>query len=241
MFSIATALTRLAAGPRNLFLTQNGVMSPTQQLHRVNEIMETWYNSEDWRGVREIVELTTAAGTGIISLPAGYWRAEKRFTITSDEGCGGWFEIKPLEYLYQPNGPGWFDVTKGCIGVAIDLGDDASGVRRYQLVDDPDTLDTYTFNAVLRKRWNWSIEIPGSVTWATATAVLVIPDCYPALEKSVRAMAAADEGDEELSNKYWADAYQDLDNNVGQFNKGNDLGVMQIDQAIGAGQIPNLV
>ncbi|MDO6575610.1 hypothetical protein, partial [Staphylococcus pasteuri_A] len=78
---------------------------------------------------------------------------------------GQYYEIKPLEYQFQPNGPGYFDVTEGCVGVAIDLGDNASGVRRYQLTGNTTDLDALTFSAVLRKRY----------VWATDTSTTVIP------------------------------------------------------------------
>lgn len=218
MFTIAQALTRLASGARNLFITSQGTLSSGQQLQLINQILEEWYKNESWRGVREVVDGMTST-SGILSLAAGYLRADKRFNITSDRFKGGFLEIKPLDYQSQPNGPGYFPPSEGCIGLAIDLGDNASGVRRYQLTGAADALDELTFSAVLRKRY----------VYATDTTPTVIPDCFPALELSAMAMIARYEGDIDRSNKYWSDAYQLLDSDLGEFEAGNELGSMQID------------
>lgn len=218
MFTIAQALTRLTAGQHNLLKTQYGVMSAAQQLQRINEILDRWYEAEDWRGVRSVQALTSVSG--IISLPAAYLRADKRIVVTTEGHCGCYFEIKPLEYQFQLDGPGYFDVTEGCCyGVAIDLGDDASGVRRYQLTGEAATLDTYAYKAVLRLRY----------VYATTTTPVVVPDCYSAIVLSVRAFNAEDEGAYDVANNLWGQVFQMLDDNIGQFEEGNDWGVMPID------------
>lgn len=225
MFTIAQALTRLSSGARNLFVTSQGTLSAGQQLQLINEILEEWYKNESWRGVREVVGSLTPS-SGIISLAAGYLRADKRFTITTDGHEGCFYEIKPLDFQFQTNGPGYYDVTELCLGVAIDLGDNASGVRRYQLDGATATVDAFTFSAVLRKRY----------VFATDTTPTVIPDCYPALERSVMAKIALYEGDLDRANKLWSDAFQLLDVDLGQFEEGNDFGALSMDPLCAAPQ-----
>lgn len=225
MFTIAQAITRLAGGARNLFLTSQGDLSAGQRLQLINEILEEWYKNESWRGVREVVGSMTTS-SGILILAAGYLRADKRFTITSDGHQGCFYRIKPLDFQFQEGGPGWYDVTEGCLGIAIDLGDNASGVRRYQLDGATATLDAYTFSAVLRKRY----------VYATDTTPTVIPDNYPALECSVMAKIAHYEGDLTRAEKLWNKAYGLLDADLGQFEEGEDLGSLPIDAMCAAPQ-----
>ena len=192
-------------------------MTDGQKLQRINEILDRWYEAEDWRGVRSVQALTSVGG--IITLDAGYLRADKRITITTagHEGC--FYEIKPLDYQFESSGPGYFDVATGCLGVAIDLGDHTNGQRRYQLTGDTTVLDAFTYKAVLRKRY----------VWATDTTPIVIPDCYTALELSVRARHMEDEGAFDTSRGLWQDVWTMLDSNLGQFEQGNDFGSMPLD------------
>lgn len=228
-FTVATALSRLTAQQRNPFVTTYGTMSSAQQLARINEILDIWYCSDSWRGVRSVVTGLTSSG-GVISLPATQLRADKRITITTDGHTGCYYEIKTLEWQFQNGGPGYFDVTKGCcMGAAIDLGD-TSGIRQYQLTGLSATLDTYAYAAVCRKRFNF----------ITDTATVVVPDCYSALETSVRAMAAKDANANELAQSLWAQAFARLDSDLGQFEMGDDLGVFAIDPSSALG-CPNLV
>lgn len=218
MFTIAQAITRLTAGQHNLFKTQYGTMTAPQQLARINEILDRWYESGSWRGVL-VPDVALTSSGGIVSLPAAYLWVDKRIVITTDGHEGCYYETKPLTYRYQPNGPGY---CVGCLGVAVDLGDNGSGVRQYRLTYDPDhyaAVDALAYAAVLRKRY----------VWATDTTPTVIPDCYAALVLSARAMAAEDEQAVGPAADYWAQAYAVLDSNLGQFEEGNDLGVMPID------------
>lgn len=222
MFTIAQSLTRLSSGVRNLFVTSQGTLSSGQQLQLVNEILEEWYKNDSWRGVREVVSgLTTTSG--IMTLGAGYLRADKRFNVTTSGYEGRFYEIKKLDFQSQPGGPGYYDVSKGGLGVAIDLGDNASGVRRYQLDTgrggDFTFVDSLTFSAVLRKRY----------VYATDTTPLVIPDCFPALELSVMARVALSEGDLARSRELQQESYALLDADLGQFEEGADFGVMPTD------------
>lgn len=192
-------------------------MSDAQQLQRINEILDRWYEAEDWRGVRSVEALTSSGG--IISLGAGFLRADKRISITTAGREGEFFDIKPLDYQFQSGGPGYFDVTQGCIGIAIDLGDNASGVRRYQLTGNTESLDALTYSSVLRKRY----------VRATDTTPIVIPDCYTALELSVRARHMEDENAFDTARALWQDVWTMLDANLGQFEQGNEFGSMPID------------
>lgn len=224
MFTIAQALSRLSSGVRNLFVTSQGTLSSGQQLQLTNEILEEWYKNDSWRGVREVATGLVTSG-GILTLGAGYLRADKRFNVTTTGHEGCFYEIKKLDYQSQPGGPGYFDVTKaGCLGVAIDLGDNASGVRLYQLTGSVAVLDALTFSAVLRKRY----------VYAADTSPTVIPDCYPALELSVMARVALSEGDLARSRELQQEAYALLDADLGQFEEGADFGVMPIDPTCAA-------
>jgi len=227
-FTVAGALTRLNASQRNPFLTTYGLMSAGQQLQRINELLDIWYVSDSWRGIRGVIVLTSVLG--IVSLPAAYLRADKRITITTagHEGC--YYEIKPIEYQFQSGGPGYWDVSRGCFGVAIDLGD-VAGIRQYQLTGNTTTLDSYAYKAVCRKRFNF----------ITDTATVVVPDCYSALELSVRAMAAADANANELAKDLWNQAFIKLDSDLGQFQDGDEWPVMQLDPFLGMGSVPNLI
>lgn len=231
-FSIATALSRLAAGRFNLFLTQNGVMSASQQLARYNQIMEEFWLRGTWPGLHTEISLTPASG--VITLGASYLRLDglsSAENFTPPE-VGSWFsiDIKPMQFRWQPGGPRYFDAGNACAVVAIDQGDNASGQRVYQLTGDTTVLDARLYKGFARKRY----------VYATDTADKVIPDCYSALELGVRAFNARDE-QSELADKLWAEALQALDDSTGQFNQGNEFGVLQTDPAIGMGCVPNLV
>lgn len=232
MFTFTQAFARLAASQYSLILTQYGAMSAGQQLDLGNKILEEWYNNvENWRGVRK--EVTgMASSSGIITLAAAYLRAEQRFIVINADGDYiGVFPIKDLDHKYQPNGTGYYDSDETCVGLAGDLGDNASGVRRYQLDGDPTVLDTYTYNAICRLRY----------VWATDANTTVVPDCYPAFEMSWRAQIARNEQAYDDAEALMMKAYQMLDANVGAFNQGNDRGVLPIDPMVGMGSVANLV
>ncbi len=218
MYTIATAIDRITAENGDLFLN----FSPAQALQRINRIISAWYESASWRGVKE--EITFSSVSGLVTLDEEWLRLEKRIVALNSDGCSlGFFEIKPLEYKYQTGGPGYFqDDQACCLGVAIDKGDSSTGQRRYQLTGDPDVLDTYTLSAIARKRY----------VYATDLDTIVVPDCYSALELAARAMKAQDDVASDLAADYWAQSYAALDGNIGQFEEGNELGVMQIDRGV---------
>ena len=218
-FSIATALSRLGAGRFNLWIGQNGTASAGQQLARYNQIMEEFWLKGTWPGLHE--EITLASVSGVITLGAAYLRldglsASPAFTPPA-AGCWSQIAIKPMQHRWQPGGPGYFTPTVACDVIALDRGD-AAGVRVYQLTGVTATLDAWTYTGFARKRY----------IYATDTATVVAPDCYSALELGVRAFNARDERADD-ADKLWAEALQALDDSMGQFNEGNDFGVMQMD------------
>ncbi len=215
MFTIQQAFDRITAENGDLFLN----FSPAQALQRFNRILDAWYESASWRGVKSEIALTSSGG--IITLPSAWIRLDKRIVVTTPGQCGRFFEIKPLEYKYQTGGPGYFE-NAACLGVAIDQGDNASGVRTYQLTGNTTTLDGYAYSAIARKRYVWTEDFD----------TVVIPDCYSALELSVRAMKAQDDVAADLAQQYWAEAYAALDGNIGQFEEGNDFGTFAIDPGV---------
>jgi len=226
--TIAQAITRLTASQQNPFLTKYGTMSSPQQVQRINEILDTWYTSDSWRGVRKTVDLTSVLG--IITLPATYLRVEKRIAITSPGCCGWFYDIKPMEWQFQTGGPGWFDPERCCIGAAIDLGDNSSGQRQYQLTGDTDTVDSRTYTGLARLRYNFT----------TDTSTPIIPDCYTALEISARAMRAMDTNATGLAQELWGQAFARLDSDLGQYQMGDENGVLQLDPSCALG-ITNIV
>ena len=221
-FTIANAAARLTGSRFNLFLTQNGIASSVQQLQRINQVLENFWLKGTWPGLH--TEATLTSSSGVITLDSAYLRLDglavsEDFTAP-DTGCWANVAIKPMQYRWQPGGPGYFDPTEACGVIAYDMGD-VGGVRKYQLVGETAVLDTYEYRGFCRRRY----------TWATADSTVVMPDCYPALEYGVRAMNAEDEksGDQDA---LWAKAYQALDDSMGQFNQGNEYGVMQVDPGV---------
>ena len=219
-FTVATAITRLTGGARNLFSTSWGTLSAGQQLQRINEVLAAFYEEGTWRGVHTTVSLTTTSG--IITLDEAYLRLDALQVTT--EGELARIDIRDQQYEFQPNGPG-IDPLRGFCHIAIDLGDHTNGRRRYRLTGasaDADILtevDALTFSGLARKRF----------VWITDTATVVTPDCYSALELGIRAMNAADEQANEVSKDLWAQAFAKLDAGLGEFEAGNELGCMQID------------
>jgi hypothetical protein len=56
----------------------------------------------------------------------------------------------------------------------------------------------------------------------------------------VRAYNAEDE-QADNADALWAKAFQALNDSMGQFNEGNEYGVLQTDPAISMGQVANLI
>lgn len=225
-FTIAQAISRIESGPRNLWITSQGTLTSGQKLQRINEVLSAWYEEGTWRGVCTTVSLTSTSG--IITLAETYLRLDGLQVTTT--GKIGRVDIKPQQFEFQPGGPG-VDPERRFVYVAIDLGDNASGVRRYRLTGtDADAeclaeVDALTFSGLARKRY----------VWATDTTPIVTPDCYAALELAVRAMNAADEQANELSKDLWGQSYAKLDAGLGQFEQGNELGALQIEPTCVAG------
>ncbi len=232
MFTIATAFTRLSAGPHNLFVTAQGTMDATQKLSRYNAIMEEFWLKGSWPGLHKEISLTTTSG--LMTLPAAYLRLDgltysNAFT-PPEHGSWSNIPLQPMQFMWQPGGPQYFDANSSCAVFAIDQGDNSSGQREYQLTGDTTTLDAYTYKGFARKRY----------VYATSTSDTVIPDCYSALEWAFRSFQARDENSE-WAAPYWASALQALDDSMGEFMEGNEYGVLQTDPIIGMGQVPNLI
>lgn len=188
-------------------------MSAGQQLQRINEILDSFYEDGTWRGVRLPLALTSSSG--VITLPAGYLRLDKRIRITTDGHYGCFIDIVGPEWRYRANHPGTCDK-------AVDLGDNASGQRQYRLTEDTEqyaTYDALTYEGLARKRF----------VYITDTATVVVPDNYSALELGWRAKHAQDEQANELAKDLWGQAFAKLDAGLGEFEQGNEMGVMPMD------------
>ena len=231
-FTIATALSRLAAGKFNLFVTQNGTMDAAQQLARYNAVMEEFWLQGSWPGLHK--EITLTSSNGVITLDAAYLRldglsATKAYTPPEKPS---WWTVRvvPMQFRWQPGGPQYFSADNVCGTVCIDQGDNSSGRRVYQLTGNTTTLDGYTYTGFARKRY----------VYATSTTDTVIPDCYSALEYGVRSFNSRDERADD-ADELWAKALAALDASMGQFNQGNEFGVLQTDGMVGMGSVPNLI
>ncbi len=217
MFTVATALTRLAAGKFNLTLTPYGVMTAGQLLQRINEILEKFYDRGTWRGVTSTVSLTSTAG--IITLAAAYLRLDG-LGIPSLNAV---VPIKPPGFQFSTGGPRPQDFNLYGNILALDMGDNGSGQRQYQLTGSTDALDSMTFSGLARKRFNY----------ITDTATVVAPDCYGAINKAWRAMNAEDEQADSLAQSLWAQAFAELNGNMEEFE--TEIRQVQVQPAFAMG------
>lgn len=223
-FTIATALSRLTTQQRSPFVTTYGTMNAAQQLQRINEILEGFYDEGDWRGLHATVSLTSTSG--IITLVAAYLRLDG-LGISANNFV---IPIKNMAYAYQVAGPGIQDWTKYGKTLAIDMGD-VGGVRQYQLTGDTTANDALAFTGLARKRY----------VYATDTTPTVIPDSYSALEIGVRAFAAKDASANDLYKDLWAQALARLAGNAEEFEAPQSAGILQFDPCFTAARIPNIL
>jgi hypothetical protein len=224
-FTIANALARLSGSKFNMFLTQNGVMSNVQQLQRLNEVLEKFYDRGDWRGVHQNVSLTSVSG--VITLTSSYLRLDglgipaNNFVVP----------IKNMAFAYQVGGPMIQDWTNYGKTIAIDMGENSSGLRQYQITGSATANDALTFSGLARRRFNW----------ITDTSTVVVPDCFGALQTGVRAMAAEDENDIATAKELWSQAFAELDDNHEEFEAPQSSGILQLDPLFTAARIPNIL
>lgn len=198
-FSVATALSRLDSGPKSAFTAG---LTSDQKLQRVNEVLEYFFEMGTWRGLHDTISLTSSSG--IISLPTGY----QRLDALGDAANIRIIPIKSQQWAFSQGGPGFQDWTlySGNL-IAIDLGDNSSSVRRYQLTGTAANNDTLSLTGLARKRF----------IWITNTANLVYPDSYQALFAGVRAFGWRDEGDNDRFKSEIGDALAILNGNLGEF------------------------
>ncbi len=220
-FTIAQALDRLANGPTNCF---KAGLSSAQKLQRVNEVLEKFYDKATWRGVHQTIDLTSVGG--IITVPSAYQRLDG----LSVPLYGILLKLKSNLYPFQQNGPHLQDWTKYCSDITIDLGD-VGGTRKYQLTGDITRLDSFAYKGLARIRY----------VWATDTSTVVVPDCYQALRLGVLSMGQEDELATDQAQVLFAQAIQELEGNLSEFNSDFSYGEVQIDAGFGMGCVGNLV
>lgn len=220
-FTIAQAITRLTTGPINCF---KAGLTSGQQLQRVNECLERFYDKGTWRGVHQTIPLTSV--NGVITLPAAYQRIDG----LSVPKCGVLVKIKSNLYPFQENGPHLQDWTKYCPTVAIDLGD-VNQQRQYQLTGSIDRLDSFAYMGLARIRY----------VWTTDTSTIVVPDSYQALRMGIIALGQQDELANDQSRALFAEALQELEGNLAEFNDDFAYGEVQLDTHYGMGGVCNLV
>lgn len=174
-FSAATAITRLTSGPVNAF---KAGISSAQQLQCINEVLERFYEFGTWRGLHDTVTLTSSSG--IITLSSAYQRLDGLGVPAINMSI----PIKTQQWAFSTGGPKPQDWTLYGQAVALDLGDNASGQRQYQLSGNTTSNDALSYSGLCRKRF----------TWITNTATIVFPDTFQALRMGVLARGMEDEG-----------------------------------------------
>lgn len=217
MFTVATAITRLTSGPTNAF-GDNSITSP-QQLQRVNEVLEYFYDQGTWRGVQAAASLTSSGG--IITLASSYQRLDGLVLPQYAQKV----PIKSQQWAFQQGAIHAQDWSTFGDLLAIDMGDNASGQRQYQLTGNPTNLDALTFTGLARKRFNW----------ITDTATVVAPDSYQALVKGVLAFRAIDNQDKDSFERLMAEAMTCLNGSLGEFEVEEKS--IQVECTTGAGYI----
>lgn len=215
MFTVATAITRLTSGPTNIFGDRN--LTSGQQLQRINEILEYFYDQGTWRGVQSLQTLTTSSG--ILTLASAYQRLDGLAVPV----YGRKVPIKSMSWAFSANATPVQDWTLYSDLLAIDMGDNASGLRQYQLTGGITQLDALSFSGLCRKRFSY----------ITDTATVVSPDCYDGLVNGVLAFQAKDQKDWDNFAKLGKLALDTLNGNLGEFE--GDERQVQVEVPFGMG------
>lgn len=209
MITLATAITRLTSGPVNLF----GGLTSGQQLQRVNEVLERFYDEGTWRGLHDTIPL--ASSGGVITLTVAYQRLDG-LAVPADNCI---YDIRSDNWAFSKSGPGPQDWTKYGQSVALDQGDSAGGQRQYLITADAPTVDAKTFQGWARKRY----------TWATDTSTVLYPDCYQALALGVKWLFAEDEKQTKSAEEWHQMALRALNGNLDEF----EIDYMQVNVQLG--------
>lgn len=196
-FSVATAITRLTGSGRNAF---PATFTSGNQLQRINEVLERFYEMGSWRGLHDTISLTST--NGIIALSSAYQRLDG-LSIPAQNTI---ISIKPMAWAFSSGGPGSQDWTQYSELIALDQGD-VGGVRKYQVSGNAANNDTLTFSGLARKRF----------TWITNTADIVCPDSFQALKLGIEAFQMEDENAHEEARAKFAEALQILNGNLQEF------------------------
>jgi len=199
VFTVSTAITRLTSGPTNIF-GDNGINS-SQQLQRINEVLEYFYDQGTWRGVQATITITTSSG--VMTLPAAYQRLDGLALPLYAQQV----PIKSQQWAFQNGSIPVQDWTQYGNLVAIDMGDNGSGQRQYQLTGNTTNLDALSFTGLARKRFNW----------ITDTSTVVVPDSYQSLVKGILAFRAMDNQDKDSFERLMGEAMSCLNGNLGEF------------------------
>lgn len=214
-----TCIDRLVNGPRNAFAAD---LTADQQLQRLCEVIERFYEKGTWRGVHAIIDLQSS--TNLISLPADYLRLDALGEPTRNSNI----PIRGLSWQFIQSGPGIQDWTKYGQLVALDQGDTA-GIRQYLLTGQAVNNDPRLLKGLARKRFNWITDV----------STAIIPDCYQAIRIGVLALGMEDEAANDASDAMFAKALAVLDSSLTEFESVTSMGSVQMDFSIEMGD--NLV
>lgn len=211
-FTAQTCLDRLINGPRNAFAAELNV---DQQLQRLCEVLERFYEMGTWRGVHAVIDLQSV--NGVISLPVDYLRLDalgeplKRLDVP----------IKSPQWQFIQSGPGIQDWTKYLNLVAIDQGDTA-GIRQYLLTGLATNNDLRLLKGLARKRFNWITDV----------STVIVPDCYQAIRMGVLALGMEDEAANDEASAMFTKALGVLDSSLTEFESVTSMGSVQMDLSI---------
>lgn len=197
-FTFSTAITRLSSGAKSCFAPGS---TDAQKLQRLNEVLERFYEFGTWRGVHETISESTTSG--ILTLSSAYLRLD----ALAVPSLAMKVPIKSQQWAFSSGGPMAQDWSLYEFLVAIDLGDNSSGLRRYQLTGSTSYLDGLTFSALARKRY----------TWVTDTGTTVTPDSFQALRQGVLALGMEDEGDDGGCKMLFNEALNVLNGSLQEF------------------------
>lgn len=221
MFTVATAITRLTSGPTNLF--GDSALTSGQQLQRINEVLECFYDLGTWRGCQASVNLTSSGG--ILTLAAAYQRLDG-LSVPANV-C--YVPIKSQQWQFSPSGPGNQNWANYPDLVAIDMGDNTSGLRQYQLTGGTTQLDALAFVGLARKRF----------TWITDTATVVAPDSYQALAQGILAYRYKDQQDEAKFQSAMQDALNLLNGSLQEFEQPEKQVIVEANFGMGSFALVN--
>lgn len=190
--TLSNAKTRLA----NFFVPG---ASDGDKTNALNEVVERFLLRGKFVGTIDRVSLT--AVSNIISLPAAYQTLERLWVAD----CGE-VPVRNKYFEFARGGVGVVsDYATICPRMALDLGDNATPVRRYQITSGSN--DTLAFIGLCKKRF---VEV-------TQAGDLLVPSTYGALQFGLQAKNWELKADDDRASVAWEKAMDELRNDLGEY------------------------